>query len=225
MEKGRIDLHVHSLLSDGALLPSEILRRAAQMDLVGLAFADHADASNIQGIVSALTRLVREQGDDYCPFLIGVELTHVAPGSIAKLARMAKEAGAEIILVHGETLVEPVAPGTNRAAVECTDVDLLAHPGLLTEEEAQLAAANGVYIELTSRRGHSLANGHVAHLARQAGAKLLVNTDTHAPTDLIDLSMARRVALGAGLSPAEVEAAVLDHPAALFQRALERRTI
>ncbi len=225
MEKGRIDFHVHSLLSDGDLLPSEVLRRAVQTGMVGMAFADHADASNIERIVAALSRLVQEQGNDYCPFLIGVELTHVAPASIARLAHLAREAGAEIVLVHGETLVEPVAAGTNRAAVECADVDILAHPGLLTEEEARLAAANGIYVEITSRRGHCLANGHVARIARQAGARMLVNTDTHSPSDLIDLSMARRVALGAGLSPSEVETAVLDHPAALFQRALERRTI
>jgi putative hydrolase len=223
---GRIDLHVHSLLSDGALLPSEVLRRMACLGCAGLAFADHADASNLEGIISALQRLIAGQGDDYgFPVLVGVELTHVIPGSIGRLARQAKAAGAELVVVHGETLVEPVAPGTNRAAVECPDVDILAHPGLLTPEEARLAAANGVFLELSSRRGHCLANGRVAALAREAGAALLVNTDAHGPSDLIDLEMARRVALAAGLAPPEAEAAVCTHPAALMRRARKRREV
>lgn len=221
---GRIDVHIHSLLSDGALLPSEVLRRMACLGCAGLAFADHADASNLEGIISALHRLVADQGDDYpFPVLVGVELTHVLPRSIGRLASQARAAGAQLVVVHGETLVEPVAPGTNRAAVECPDVDVLAHPGLLTPEEARLAAANGVFLEITSRRGHCLSNGRVAALAREAGARFLVNTDAHSPSDLIDLEMARRVALAAGLTPPEAEAAVRAHPTALLQRALERR--
>lgn len=224
MAEGRIDLHIHSLLSDGDLLPSEILRRAACLGFAGLAFADHADASSLEAIISSLRRLIAEEGLDYpVEALVGVELTHVAPRSIARLARQARELGAELVLVHGETLVEPVAPGTDRAAVECPDVDILAHPGLLTPEEARLAAAHGTYLEISSRRGHSLANGHVAALAREAGAALLVNTDAHVPSDLIDLEMARRVALGAGLSPQEADVAVRANPAALLQRALQRR--
>lgn len=223
---GRVDLHIHSLLSDGTLLPSEALRRAACLGFAGLAFADHADASNLEGVITALLRLIAEQGDDFpFPVVAGVELTHAAPHSIARLARRAKAAGAQLVVVHGETLVEPVVPGTNRAAVECVDVDILAHPGLLTLEEARLAATNGIYLELSSRRGHSLGNGRVATVAREAGAAILVNSDAHEPSDLIDLEAARRVALGAGLTADEAEAAVQTHPVALLQRALERRRI
>lgn len=221
---GRIDLHTHTLFSDGALLPSELLRRAVSRGYIGLALTDHADASNLESIIASLLRFATDQRDDFeLALLVGVELTHVAPRSIAALARRAKAAGAQLVVVHGETLVEPVAPGTNRAALECPDVDVLAHPGLLTAEEAQLAAANGIYLELSTRRGHCLANGHVAALAREAGARLLVDSDAHEPSDLADLDMARRVALGAGLTPAEAEEAVQAAPAALLRLALERR--
>ncbi len=223
---GRVDVHIHSLLSDGDLLPSEVLRRAACMGHAAVGLADHADATNMAGIIAALQELVVQQGEDYpLAVLIGVELTHVAPRSIARLARRAKELGAQIVVVHGETLVEPVAPGTNRAAVECPDVDVLAHPGLLTPEEARLAAAHGVYLEISARRGHCLTNGHVAARAIEAGAGLLVNTDAHGPSDLIDLEMARCVALGAGLSPSQAEAAVRAHPEALLQRTWKRSDI
>jgi histidinol phosphatase-like PHP family hydrolase len=71
-------------------------------------------------------------------------------------------------VVHGETIVEPVLPGTNRAAI-AAGVDILAHPGLITKEEAMLAAQKGVLLEITTRRGHSFTNGHVASIARVCG--------------------------------------------------------
>jgi len=220
----RIDFHVHSFFSDGVLLPSEILRRAAAMGHRALAITDHADSSNMDELVTCLRRFIQLQRDDFpLEFLVGVELTHIAPSSIAPLARRAKELGADIVVVHGETPVEPVEPGTNRAAVECPEVDLLAHPGFLTPEEAALAAEHNIYLELTSRHGHCLTNGHVAQVARAAGAKLVVDTDAHEPGDLITQEMARLVAAGAGLTPEEVEAATVTNPESLLARLLARR--
>jgi len=218
----RIDLHTHSFFSDGVLLPSEQLRRAVAMGYAALAITDHADASNVETLLDALLRVVRQQADDFdLVFIPGVELTHVGPQSIAPLARHAKALGG-LVLVHGETIVEPVAPGTNAAAVACPDVDILAHPGLITLDEARQAAANGVYLEITSRGGHSLANGHVARVAREAGASLVLNTDTHGPGDMIDQALARRVAAGAGLDEDEVYASTVTNPQALVQRSLAR---
>jgi len=214
----RIDLHTHSFFSDGVLLPSEQLRRAVAMGYGAIAITDHADASNLDDLTDRLARFLREQGEDFpLVFLPGAELTHVAPRSIGLLARRAKELGAALVVVHGETIVEPVAPGTNAAAVVCPFVDILAHPGMITLEEAREAAANGVCLEITSRGGHSLANGHVARVAREAGAKLVLNTDTHTPQDMIDQRMARLVAQAAGLTPDEVEAATVIHPQTLVE--------
>jgi histidinol phosphatase-like PHP family hydrolase len=219
----RIDLHTHSFLSDGVLLPSEQLRRAVVKGYGAIAITDHADASNMEDVLRCLLRFAREQREDFpLVFLPGIELTHVAPSSVAPLARRARELGAALVVVHGETIVEPVAPGTNAAAVACPEVDVLAHPGMITLEEAQQAAANGVYLEITSRGGHSLANGHVARVAREAGARLVVNTDTHTPGDMIDQEMARLVARAAGLTPDEVEGATVAHPQAVVERARGR---
>jgi len=219
----RIDLHTHSFFSDGALLPSEQLRRAFVKGYAAIAITDHADASNLEELLARLLRFARLQRDDFpLIFIPGVELTHVAPQSIAPLARQAKELGAALVVVHGETIVEPVAPGTNAAAVACLDVDILAHPGLISVEEARQAAANGVYLEISSRGGHSLANGHVAHVAREAGASLVLNTDTHSASDMIDQETARLVAAAAGLDADEVTAATATHPQTLVRRALSR---
>lgn len=216
----RIDLHTHSFFSDGELLPSEFCRRAVVMGYSALAITDHADASNLESILGKLVRFASQQAHFFpLTFIPGVELTHCPPDTIAALAQQARRLGAAIVNAHGETPVEPTAPGTNRAAVECTHVDILVHPGFITEEEANLAAENRIYLEITSRRGHSLTNGHVARVARDTGAKLVVNTDTHAPSDMLDQAFARQVAAGAGLTPDEVEAATVTHPRELVQRA------
>ena len=218
----RIDLHTHSFFSDGVLLPSEQLRRAVVRGHAALAITDHADSSNLEDLIVRLLRFARLQKDDFAlTFVPGIELTHVAPQSVAPLARRAKELGA-LVVVHGETIVEPVARGTNAAAVACQDVDILAHPGLITVEEARQAASNGVYLEITSRGGHSLANGHVAQTAREADACLVVNTDTHQPGDMIDQAFARLVAAAAGLDKDQVYDATVTHPQALVRRARAR---
>ena len=195
-----IDLHTHSLFSDGELIPAELTRRAAHAGYRAIAITDHADRSMFDLVIPRLLRVADELGQAWgLTVLAGIELTHIPPGDIAASADEARALGAQIIVCHGETLVEPVAPGTNRAALEA-DIDVLSHPGLLTAEEARLAAQRGVCLELSARKGHSFSNGHVARMALAHGAMLVVNSDAHAPGDLVPLEMARKVALGAGLS-------------------------
>ncbi|MDV2481445.1 histidinol phosphate phosphatase domain-containing protein [Methanoculleus sp. Wushi-C6] len=197
------DLHTHTILSDGELLPTELVRRAAVLGYETLAVTDHADASNLAHLVEAVGE-VRDAARCYgVDLLVGVELTHVPPTLIPALARDAKRRGADIVVVHGETVVEPVAPGTNRAACTCEDVDVLAHPGLVTEEDAREAATRGIALEITSRGGHNRTNGHVVRVAREAGCRLVVDSDTHAPSDLMSKEARWAVACGAGLTGAE----------------------
>ncbi len=125
------------------------------------------------------------------------------PGQIADLVKQARDLGVPLIVIHGETLAEPVAPGTNRAAL-LADIDILAHPGLISPEDAALARERGIFLEISARKGHCLTNGHVVRVAKAAGAPLILNTDAHAPGDLITRQQAEDIARGAGLSPAEV---------------------
>lgn len=195
-----IDLHTHTFFSDGALVPSEHVRRVEQMGYRAIAITDHADSSNIAILIPNLLRVARElNAVNRTQLIVGVELTHVPPPLIAPLAAESRALGAQLIVVHGETPVEPVLPGTNRAALEA-DVDLLAHPGFITEEEAKMAAGKGVLLELSGRKGHSLTNGHVAKMAQKTGALLAINADAHAPGDFLTDAMAEKVGLGAGLS-------------------------
>ena len=177
------------------------MRRAQVKGVNYLAITDHGDLSNLEIIVPALVRVAQQLNAllDGIRVLPGIELTHVPPVGIPSLVAEARNMGARVVVVHGETLVEPVAPGTNRAALE-GGADILAHPGLITEEEVTLAVERGVCLELSARKGHCLANGHVARLAQELGAKLVINTDAHGPRDLMDRAMAVRVLQGSGLS-------------------------
>ncbi len=195
-----IDLHTHTIFSDGVLVPAELARRAQALDYKALAFTDHVDFSNLDFVLPRLISLCQAIAETMEMVLLpGVELTHIPPALIGDGVKKARDLGAKVIVVHGETLVEPVAPGTNRAAIEA-GVDILAHPGLITAAEAELAAQQGVYLEITTRPGHALANGHVAKTAAQAGAELILNNDAHAPGDLMSLAMAEKIASGAGIS-------------------------
>lgn len=214
------DFHTHTFFSDGALLPTELIRRAIVRGYTAMAITDHASASNIEDLIDKITRDAELVEDNWgFTVLPGVELTHCPPASIGALARRAKDHGAKIVLVHGETVVEPVPPGTNRASVECPDVDILAHPGILTAREAELARETGVFLEITSRRGHCLGNGLVLTLAREMGASLLINSDTHAPGDLHSEEFARTVGRGAGMTDAELQLAMVSNPLDLLERA------
>lgn len=194
-----IDLHSHTFFSDGALIPSELASRAQAKGLTALGITDHGDLSNIDFLVPRIVAVAEKLNEVMALEVVpGIELTHMPPAHIAEGVALARRLGARIVIVHGETVVEPVPPGTNRAAIEA-GVDVLAHPGLITDEEAALAAAKGVHLEITARGGHSLTNGHVARAAIAAGASMLLNTDSHAPGDLIDAAFARKVVVGAGL--------------------------
>jgi putative hydrolase len=219
------DFHTHSFLSDGELSPVELIRRAVVNDYKAIAITDHVGPGNIERVINELIKECRI-AEEYWPIraIPGVELTHIPAGSIPTLADAARNLGAELVVVHGETLVEPVEPGTNLAAVSCPAVDILAHPGLLTPEEAQLAAVNEVFIEITARGGHNVGNGHVVKVGRKAGVKFIVDSDTHQPDNLLTESWAKIVAKGAGLDEGEVEEAIFQNPVRILEIVRKRKS-
>ena len=202
-----IDLHMHTFFSDGELVPTELIRRSSVAGYSAIAITDHADRSNTEWLLSNIVGVVDEIGKAYnIQVIAGVELTHVPPQSIADVAQFARGKGAELVVVHGESIIDMVMPGTNLAAINA-GVDILAHPGLMTEKEAQLAAEKGVYLEITTRKGNSLTNGHVAKLAEKYGAKLVINNDAHAPSDILSPELIHKIALGCGMSEEQYQQA------------------
>jgi histidinol phosphatase-like PHP family hydrolase len=230
--EGFYDFHTHTVFSDGGMIPAGLMQRAIVQGCLGLAITDHVDSSNLEWAFENLLKFVDDLGQEWypgtvpegdtttaplnqlgsavqsknwhLPLIPGVELTSVPPRKIAALAEKARSLGAKWIVVHGETIMEPVAPGTNRAAIEAK-ADLLSHPGLITPEDAARAAELGVYLEITTHKRHSLANGWVAQRARESGAKLLLNTDCHISAEILNAKQRRAIAFGAGLTAEEVD--------------------
>ncbi|HOM95633.1 MAG: histidinol phosphate phosphatase domain-containing protein [Candidatus Methanofastidiosa archaeon] len=213
----RYDFHSHTIFSDGELIPSELVRRAKTLDHKAIALTDHVDVSNIEFIVPNIAK-VSEELSQYWDIMVipGVEITHVPPETIKKLAIKAKKLGAKIVVVHGETPVEPVMLGTNRSAIESGEVDILAHPGIIDKKDAKLANKSDIFLEITARSGHNIGNGRVAAL----GENFLLNTDTHSPNNLITQEFAYKVALGAGLNEESSIKVIKENPKILLEKIL-----
>ena len=216
-----IDLHTHTFFSDGELVLSELIRRAEAIGYTAIAITDHVDASNIDLVVpqtvKAIKRMKKYLSIEVIP---GAEITHVPPQVVSDLVKEARSLGAKIVLVHGETLVEPVIPGTNRAAIEA-NADILTHPGIISEEDLLLAKEKGVSLEITTRKGHSLSNGYVAKEATRFGVPLCINTDAHSPSDLITSQFARQVLLASGIEENRIES-IFENSRALVEKVCRR---
>jgi len=205
-----IDLHTHTIFSDGELVPAELVRRAECMGYRFVALTDHADSSNLEEVVTGALKAVQEaRRGGRIGVIAGVELTHTAPALIPELIREARWMGAQLVLVHGETIVEPVTEGTNSAAVK-GGADIISHPGLISAGVARRAARKKVHLEISLRKGHCLGNGHVARIARECGAPLLIGTDSHGPGDLVTRTEAEVAARGAGLTSVEIRRAFVN---------------
>ena len=200
-----IDLHSHSLLSDGVLLPSELVRRYVVNGFKAIAITDHVDSSNIdfiiKGLVTVSTQLNKYWNIKVIP---GVELTHIPLEQFKSLTKYARKKGAKIVVAHGESPVEPVLKGTNRAAIEA-GVDIVAHPGKILKADVQLAAKKKVALEVTTRRGHLLGNSHVAKIAKSESAKLVIDSDSHTPENIPNLKQFEDVAKKALLTKKDIE--------------------
>ncbi|MFC1508602.1 histidinol phosphate phosphatase domain-containing protein [Candidatus Omnitrophota bacterium] len=215
-----IDLHTHSLLSDGALLPCELARRAQTKGYKVIGITDHVGPSNIEFVIESVLRACKDINSNWqIKAIPGIELTHMPIESLKGAVKFARSKGIKLVLIHGETIVECVIPGTNKAAI-LAGPDILTHPGLISIDDARLAASRGVCLEVTARKGHSLTNGHVAKVASLTGVKLVLNTDSHAPEDLITKDFAEKVLSGAGLKKKEINE-VFKNSKELARRLLE----
>lgn len=197
------DLHTHSILSDGQLLPSELARRYEAKGYKAIAITDHVDASNIKTVVKQILEFSKKWPKNRIKVIPGIELTHIALEHFSPLIKYARSKGIKVIVAHGETTVEPVIPGTNKKALS-SDINILAHPGKITKEEVLLAKKRNIFLEITARKGHRLTNKHVLKMARKYKAKLIFDTDSHSPDDIPSLKKLKQLGLKAGFLPQEI---------------------
>lgn len=175
LDKGVFMMDFHVMLTPdggGSWDAAAVLHYAslAGLRFVGLALpSDGSNFSGLTALASQVRRLSLYANVEAC---VGVELRHIPPALLPFMVREAREAGAEFVLVHGETIGDQVEPGTNFAAIEA-GADILAHPGLIDEKAAAFAAERGVALEFTSCPKHALANAHVASMALRFGCLLV----------------------------------------------------
>ena len=213
------DFHSHTFLSDGVLSPIELIRRAYVRGYEAIGVTDHVGIGNLEFVVKILVKECEMASKRWDILAVpGVEITHVPKDDIDLVAMTAKKLGAKLVIVHGQTVVEPVEQGTNHAAIKSPNVDVLAHPGLIERDDAKLAAENGVFLEISARKGHSLANGHVAKIALEMGASMLIDSDAHTPDDLLTQEIISNVAKGSGIPDDLIYTITHQNPLTLIGR-------
>jgi putative hydrolase len=216
------DFHTHSFHSDGELSPLELIRRARVNGYQVIGITDHLAIGSLERVIKEVSMdcdLARKYWDIVA--LPGVELTHLPPQAIDEVARKARRLGAQVVVVHGESIAEPVAEGTNMAAVQSAYVDILAHPGLITDEAATIAAKNGIFLELSGRKSHSSTNRHVALVAEKTDARMLVNSDAHDEDDLLTDEKVDKILEKAGVEARRQEILV-QNPRLLMEKIQSR---
>lgn len=216
-----IDLHTHTFFSDGELIPSELVCRAANNGYKAIALTDHVDFSNMDFVIPRLKKVVKSLSVYHrIEVIAGCEITYVPPPDIRKAVLKARRLGAEIVVIHGETPVEPVPRGTNRAGI-LSGADIIAHPGYILEEDVMLAARRKVCLEITTRCGHNRGNAHVSRLAlKNKSASLVLDTDTHSPEDMItpDRKLVKETLGKSGLSERYYNDVMLKNSLALIKK-------
>ena len=215
-----IDLHVHAGMT-GEACPSEMAALARAAGYRAVALLARCDAATLPLLLPALvhschTATLCGEGEA----LPGVELVHVPPPLIAETIEQARCLGALIVAVHGELPGEAVPSGTTLAAVQAK-ADFIAHPGLINEEEAALAAENAVALELSLCPRHAVYNGHVAARARASGAQMVTGSNACSRTELVLLGLRTAILRGAGLERHEADL-VDANCLSLFSRAMSR---
>lgn len=201
MEIKRFDLHTHTKLSDGISSVDEMIEKARELNN-SIAVTDHITDLNFRNFLETREKYLKIYDD----LIFGVEITHVDPERIPEIAKEAKK-NSFLVIVHGETPGDIWVPkGTNKASLNCEYVDILAHPGNVTEEDSLKAKENGIYIELSARSLHSVngnTNRKIAGICRDFGVKMVVNTDSHSVNELLTYSGAMKIAFDSGLSERE----------------------
>jgi histidinol phosphatase-like PHP family hydrolase len=196
-----IDFHSHSTLSDGTLSVEEMVAAAERRGYDAYAITDHArgDDPHYCGVVrEVVAEINRLRPHTPVQLFAGVELTDFHPLEIARVAEEVRGLGAQVVVVHGECVSLAVAPGTNAAAARSRHVDILGHPGLITERDAVEAMRNGIFLEVSARQGANWANGHVYKTARLTGALVVVDSDAHTEAELLSTPKVGALLRGAG---------------------------
>lgn len=210
-----VDVHVH--VGDGGLQPAEAMRLGRVAGYRAMVLLCRVDSASLSQLFPWLLQMCRHYslytGVDA---FAGVELVHVPPPLLYETVAEARALGAAFVGVHGEAPGAHVEVGTNMAAMQA-GADVLLHPGLLTAEDARLAAELGVALEITSAPLYCLANAHVAAMAEAAGCGLVFGGNVKKADEFVTPEIYEATLSGALVS-AQARHALITTTEALLQR-------
>ncbi len=142
------DFHTHTFLSDGVLLPIELIRRAAVAGYQAIGVTDHASAGNLRQVLEVLVaecRLAEKHWEIRA--LPGVELTHVPPEAISELAREARprarrSSSSTANLPSSPWRPAPIWPGSPARRWTCWRIRVCSRPKKLPWPPATACSSN-----------------------------------------------------------------------------------
>jgi DNA polymerase (family 10) len=219
------DLHSHTTLSDGKATLEEMAEAAMDLGYAYLALTDHSASHGFGNNVTAerLWKRIEEvrefnealEGNDF-RLLVGSEVNIGTDGSLDYDDDLLAELDWVIASIH-TSFRDDAEFMTSRmiTAIEHSEVDCIGHPTgrLLTrrdpypldiEKVIEAAAASDTAMEINGNpHRRDLSDVH-ARLAAEAGVKIVLNTDAHAPVHFDFMVYAVATARRAWLEPNDV---------------------
>jgi len=232
------DLHCHTTTTDGRDDIEAMARAAQAAGLTYLAITDHSQALAMangldEARALAHARAIREVNArlDGITLLAGIECDIRADGSMDLADDCLAQLDIVIASLHSALNQEPQQM-TDRLlrAIACPWVDVLGHPTgrLILKREGhkadmtrviEAAAAAGVALEINSQVDRLDLDDLHARRARDAGARIVIDSDAHSTTALGQVRWGVTVARRAWLTAADV---LNTRPVEALTRALRR---
>jgi DNA polymerase (family 10) len=219
----RGDFHVHTSLSDGGDTLEAIIDAARARGYAYVGISDHSMSLKVaRGVsVDALMRrrdeirVINQTSGDF-RILLGTECEILANGGLDYPDDVLKELDYVIASVHSRFNMQ-IAEMTDRvlAAVNHPYVNILAHPftGMVQRREpiqldlervAEEAAERGTALEINAFPDRLDLSGPQARLAKEKGAKLVIDTDSHSVDHLAYMRFGVGTARRGWLEPDDV---------------------
>jgi len=216
----RGDLHMHTTATDGRADAETMVLAARDLGFSYIAITDHSKALAMANGLDERTALehaarIRALNDriDGITVLAGIECDIHADGTMDLADDCLAQLDIVVASVHSAFNLEP-AQMTDRLlrALECPWVDVLAHPTgrLILKRDGYrydvdrvftAAAGHGVAVEINSQADRLDLDETHARLARDRGARIIIDSDAHSPKALQNtrwgLTIARRAWLTA----------------------------
>ena len=217
------DLHIHSEWSDGLIDYKDMVRIAQEKGYEYIAISDHS-ISNFYGNGLSTERLVQKMGFienlrkkfKDINILMGAEIDIRKAGRFDYPPEIIKKLDIAIASLHS-SFTNSSRENTSRAvsALEEDYFDFLAHPtGFVFGNRAPIFIDIDRVIEACSKHGKALEinsyymrmdlNEQNARKAKDAGAKLVINTDSHRPGNMDMIELGIDIARRAGLEAEDI---------------------